>query len=78
MKCKNFLKIRFYLSWWAYSFPTAAISIATLLVYHLTKNVLFKYFAIVQLSVLTILIVILISKTVLEMAKKKICVYEED
>ena len=28
---RQFVKIPFYLSWWAYSFPTAAITIATVL-----------------------------------------------
>lgn len=34
-------KIKFYLSWWAYSFPMAAITIATILFYNLTGNLFF-------------------------------------
>ena len=32
-QARRFLKLEFYLSWWAYSFPSAAITIATLLMY---------------------------------------------
>gem|GEM_PF-3239611 len=33
---KVFIKTRFYLSWWAYSFPISAIIIASILMYKTT------------------------------------------
>lgn len=38
-----FRKIKFYLSWWAYSFPIAAITIASILMFHETNIEFFKY-----------------------------------
>lgn len=75
---KRFFKIRFYLSWWAYTFPTAAITIANLLAFHLTSNVVFKYIGIADLLFLSAIILILLIKTLSEIFKGKICVYEEE
>lgn len=73
---KMFLKIKFYLSWWAYSFPLAAMGTATILVYHITSLVFFKYLAIFILIFLTIMIILLTYKTIYGMLKKQLCVAE--
>src|SRR5690606_24186982 len=39
----RFLKLSFFLSWWAYSFPMAAVTIATLLMYQQLQLVFFKW-----------------------------------
>lgn len=35
---KNFLKLKFFLSWWAFTFPTAALCIALIKAYELTEH----------------------------------------
>ncbi|THB63783.1 MAG: C4-dicarboxylate ABC transporter [Gammaproteobacteria bacterium] len=77
-QAKKFLNIRFYLSWWAYTFPTAAISIASMLAFHMTGGTHFKYLAIVQLVILAVIILILLFKTVVEIINQRICIYEEE
>ena len=67
-------KINYYLSWWAYSFPVAAKALATLLMYHLTKNPFFKSIAIFELGFLVLIIAVLLIRTVMAIAKGEICV----
>lgn len=53
---KNFLKLKFFLSWWAFIFPTAALSIACLKAYEITQDAFFLYlgeFIFVLLCVMT-------------------------
>ena len=54
-----FSKIKFYLSWWAYSFPMAALTIATLLMYHQTEFLFFKILSFVFLGILSLIIIVL-------------------
>lgn len=66
-------KIKYYLSWWAYSFPLAAISISSALMYHETKINSYKYLFSFFMTLLSLLITLLIYKTVLAIVNKEIC-----
>jgi tellurite resistance protein len=72
-----FLKIKFYLSWWAYTFPLAAFSLATVLMYHITSLIVFKILAIIIFFILVLFICILSWKTIQAMGKKEICIEED-
>ena len=74
---KLFTKIKFYLSWWAYSFPIAAITIASLLMYHQTQMLFFNYAAYTLLTILSIVIIIILTKTIISVTKKEVCVAED-
>ena len=74
---KYFSRIKFFLSSWAYSFPLDAFTIATIFIYHKTNIIFFKYLAIFSLSVLSVLILILIYKTINAVKRHKICIEEE-
>jgi len=71
---KKFFSLPFFLSWWAYSFPIAAITIASLLMYQLHQKVIYAYIGGFLLSVLTLIIALLIFKTIMAISKKKVCV----
>ena len=71
---RSFAGIRFYLSWWAYSFPLAAITIATLVMAERTRLAFFMGLGAVLLAALAALIVLLVSKTLAAMARGHICV----
>lgn len=71
---KKFSSLPFFLSWWAYSFPIAAITIASFLMFQLSKNVFFAYIGGVLLFILTAVIALLIFKTFKAISKKKVCV----
>ncbi len=72
----RFTKIKFFLSWWAYSFPMAAITIATILMYQKTGLVWFKMMGFGLLGIVTLLITFLLYKTVIAISNKGICVDE--
>lgn len=75
-KVRQFSKIPFFLSWWAYSFPLAAVSIATMRMYQLTQNEMYSVLAIILLAILTSFISILIIRTFNAIFDKKICIPE--
>lgn len=60
---KRFLRLEFFLSSWAYSFPMAAITIATFLIYEQLQMPFFKGLGMVLLMLLTLLIPFLVWKT---------------
>ncbi len=70
-------KIKFYLSWWAYSFPISAMAIATMLMYHMTEITVFKYSAYVLIALLILVVLILIPKTIGAVVKGEICIEED-
>ncbi len=70
----RFIRVPFALSWWAYTFPLAAITIASFIMYEQLEFTLFKYIAILLLAVLSALILHLTVKTLLAVKDKKLCV----
>jgi tellurite resistance protein len=73
---RKFTGLKFFLSWWAYSFPMAAITVATLVMYKNSGSVWFKGGAMLLLAVLTLIIAMLVVRTLGAIAKKEICVEE--
>jgi tellurite resistance protein len=73
---RMFLKIRFYLSWWAYSFPIAALTIASFIMYSHERMNLLKYLSFSLLGLLTVLIVFLGIRTIISIRRKEFCVEE--
>jgi tellurite resistance protein len=74
---KMFFKIIFYLSWWAYSFPMSAVTIASMAMFHETDIQFFKLLSSVLLILLCITIAVLVVKTGKAIFKKEICVEED-
>jgi len=75
---KMFFKLKFYLSWWAYSFPVDALVIATFLMYHLTGLVFYKIISWILFVSLNLLILVLVLRTLKAIKDKQICIDEED
>lgn len=71
-----FRKIRFYLSWWAYSFPLAALDLATVLLFHKTGQPALKMMSLGLFFGLIVLVGLLSVLTVKDMARGRICVEE--
>ena len=69
---------QFFISWWAYTFPLAAISIATLLM-HMSLHTTLTYIASLLLMLLTTLVIGFVAiKTIKECRAHKICIEEEE
>jgi len=69
-------KLKFFMSWWAYSFPMAVLTTATILFYSKTGLELFYYLGIVFYIILWLIILILIYFTYKGFIKKELCVEE--
>ncbi|MEC9492512.1 SLAC1 anion channel family protein [Flexistipes sp.] len=74
---KVYSKIKFYISWWAYTFPTVAFTVATILMYHKTHIFFFNVLAIIMLLILTLIIIYVSYRTVKAVRRKEICIQEE-
>ncbi|NWG22441.1 MAG: C4-dicarboxylate ABC transporter [Chloroflexi bacterium] len=74
---RQFITIKFYLSWWAYSFPVAAITIATILISSKTGGAFHQWLGYGLLVFLSILIVVLLVRTAGAIIQRQICVEEE-
>ena len=72
----RFLRTRFFLSAWAYSFPLAAMTIATLMMAHHTGRFGYGVIATALLTVLTLVVAALVVRTLVAVARAEICVEE--
>lgn len=72
----RFLRTPFFLSAWAYSFPLAAISIASFAMFHHTGSAGYAWIGGGLLLLLSALVLLLLARTGLAMARHKICVEE--
>ena len=73
---KNFLKIKFFISWWAFVFPLAAMAISSMLMYHQVNDITLYALSLTMVIVTTVVIVIVIYQTLLHIQKGEICVQE--
>lgn len=73
----RFARLKFFLSWWAYSFPLAAITIATLVMYQQLGHRVLLGMGVALLAVLTAVIGILVLRTAIAVMRHEICVAED-
>jgi tellurite resistance protein len=74
---KSFFKLKFFMSWWAFTFPLAAATIASTLAYQVTHYLFFQIVAwILLLSTITA-ISIVAWYTGVHISKGEICIKEE-
>jgi len=70
----RFARLPFFLSWWAYSFPSAAVTVATFTMAEKAGGAFFHWLSLAMLAALTLLIAWLAVKTLQAVAQKKVCV----
>lgn len=73
---KNFTKLQFFISWWAFTFPLAAITIATLLSYKITGEIFYQYLAYFLICFTTFVVGFVALRTIQHMFKKEVCIPE--
>jgi tellurite resistance protein len=73
---RKFTRLQFFLSWWAYSFPLAAITVATLAMFEQTGDGRFQALGLGLLALLAAVIVLLLVRTAIAMGRGEICVEE--
>lgn len=75
-QARRFARLGFFLSWWAYSFPLAAISIASMLMYEQTGGEAFAWLGGGLLTVLTLVVALLLLRTTEAVLRGRICLPE--
>lgn len=70
LQLPRFARLRFFLSWWAYSFPLAALTIATLFMFRATGVALFKAVSYLLLVLLCGVIALLLALTTRAIAQR--------
>lgn len=70
----HLVKINFYLSWWAYSFPMAAKTLASFLMLSLIPDPFIRFIAWFELVFLALIIAVLVVKTTQAVSRGEICV----
>lgn len=73
---KNFVKNKFFISWWAFVFPLAAMTMASMLMQYETGDFLLLVLSYTMLFVTTTVILIVIFQTALHVKKGEICIEE--
>jgi tellurite resistance protein len=73
---KNYINIKFFISWWAFTFPMAAITLATILMYEFTHYWVYSILAYFFMIVTTIIVFLVARQTIIHMNKKEICIME--
>ncbi|MFA5083233.1 MAG: SLAC1 anion channel family protein [Hydrogenophilaceae bacterium] len=74
VQASYFTRLKFFLSWWAYSFPIAAITIASLVMYKATGVAVYAWIAGLLLALLTAVIAMLLARTGQAVLRREICV----
>ncbi|MDD5366459.1 MAG: SLAC1 anion channel family protein [Gallionellaceae bacterium] len=75
-QAKWFARLKFFLSWWAYSFPLAAVTVATLIMFQQTGSTLYLRLSGVLLGLTTVVIAGLVIQTAIAVKDRSICVEE--
>jgi tellurite resistance protein len=74
---KSFTQLKFYMSWWAFTFPLASSTIASAVAFQVTGIILFKYIAWVLMFSLITAILIVAWNTFVYARKGEICINED-
>ncbi|MEO5367527.1 MAG: SLAC1 anion channel family protein [Magnetococcus sp. WYHC-3] len=73
---RRFVGLPFFLSWWAYSFPLAAMTVATLVYFQHTGLVAFQWLGAALLTLLGLVFILLLWRTLKAVRHREICVEE--
>lgn len=72
----RFLRLPFFISSWAYSFPMAGLTIATVTMFEHTGGAVMAYLALGLLAAISVVIALLTARTVLAVWRGEVCVPE--
>lgn len=74
---KSFRNLKFYISWWAFTFPLDALTIASLVAYQASKEPIYMYMSFFGLGIAVLAIIIVSVKTIKIIYKDELCVKED-
>lgn len=73
---KNFMNLKFFISWWAFTFPLAAVTLSSMLAFAKTHIVFYSFLSYFFLIMTTLVVLIVAFRTFQHMMKKEICIME--
>ena len=73
---KQFIGLKYFISWWAFIFPLAAMAIAAMVMYHKTQDVFSMYLAYTMMGVTTLMMLVVLYQTIKHMFMREICIQE--
>lgn len=73
---KRFLGLKYFISWWAFIFPLAAMAIASMLMYHTMQDSFTLYLSYTMLAVASLMTLLVLYQTIKHMLKREICIQE--
>ncbi|MDB4583260.1 SLAC1 anion channel family protein [Draconibacterium sp.] len=74
---KSFNKIQFFVSWWAFTFPLMAITLASVVAYQISTQVIYKYLSFLLIALAFFTVVFVAWKTIGRIREGEICVNED-
>lgn len=74
---KSFKNLEFFISWWAFTFPLMAITLASVVAFQISALPIFKYVAFFMFALAVFTIIFVTWKTVVKIRQGKICVNED-
>jgi len=74
---KSFRKLKFFISWWAFTFPLDALTIASVLAYQVTNKPVYMYASWAGISLAVLFITMVSVRTIGKIRHKEICVKED-
>jgi tellurite resistance protein len=74
---KSFKKLKFFLSWWAFTFPLDAITLASVVAYQITQQDIYKYLSFFMFGLTIITIGFVTWATIGKINKGEICISED-
>jgi len=74
---KSFKNLTFFISWWAFTFPLMAVTIASVVAYQISNAAIYKYLAFILFGIALFTVVFVAWKTIGKIRKSEICVNED-
>ncbi len=73
---KNFFNIKFFISWWAFVFPLASMSMAAMLMHFKTDDFMLLLLSYTMITVTTSIMCVVVYQTILHIKRGEICIEE--
>lgn len=74
---QTFRRLKYFLSWWAFTFPLTAITISSVVSYQITAENIYKYLSWFFLLISVAVILVVTNQTLIHIFKGEICINEE-
>ncbi|MBC8367370.1 SLAC1 anion channel family protein [bacterium] len=75
-KARRFIRLPYFVSWWAYTFPMASVTLSSLLMHKLTGLAFYAWLGTTLLALTSFVVLVVLAKTLRAAGQRRICVEE--